>query len=69
MGFSYFEFKIRLISLNNFLTKNKNSSIQTHTLLDWPLLMTITTKTEKIAVTFSHAWLILVEFTSFKLLN
>ena len=66
LGFSYFEFKIGLISFKKqkFLhfhsqLANSQSGVTTNTPKDqlW------VGDTEKFSVTLSHAWLILVEFT------
>ena len=68
--FSDFVFKIRLIRLGfsfqkqNFLYLNPQSiDSQSQVLTTTPQSQLWVRDTEKLSVTFSHAWLILVEFT------
>ena len=72
MGFPYFEFKIRLIKLSISIQKQKFQYLNWQPTDSQSGVITITPKdqlragdTEKLSVTFSHAWLILVEFTEF----
>ena len=64
--FSDFVFKIRLIRLDFFLSKNKILVFEppvSGVLTTTPQSPLWVGDTEKLPVTFSHAWLILVEFT------
>ena len=69
LGFSYFELKIKLIRLGLSFQK-KFLYLNSQPIYDSQSgVITITPKsqlwfgdTEKVSVTFSHAWLILVEF-------
>ena len=70
LGFSYFEVKIRLIRLCLSFQKQKFLYLNSEPTDSHSGVMTITPKsqlwvedTEKLLVTFSHARLILVEFT------
>ena len=63
---SYFEFKIRLIRLGLSFQKQKflySNSQLTDLINIKPKSQLWMEDTEKLSVTFSHAWLILVEFT------
>ena len=70
-GVSYFEFKIRLIKLGLSFQKTKIPvlelttywfSVRSH---NHYIKEPTVGDTEELSVTFSHAWLILVEFTCF----
>ena len=70
MGFSYFEFKIRLIRLDLSFQKEKFHYLNSQPTDSQSEGITITPKsqlwlgdTEKLSIAFSHGWLILVEFT------
>ena len=70
LGFSSFEFKIRLIRLGLSFQKQKFLYLNSQPSDSQSGVLTITPEsqlwvgdTEKLPVTFSHVWLILVEFT------
>ena len=70
LGFSYFEFKIRLIRLSLSFQKQNFLYLNSQPTDSQSGVTTITPKsglwvgdTEKLSVAFIHTWLILVEFT------
>ena len=69
LGFSYFKFKIRLIRLGFPFQKQKFLYSNSQPTDSQSRVLTITPKSqlwvgdnEKLSVTISHAWLILIEF-------
>ena len=63
IGFFYFDFKIRLIRLGLSFQKTKISVFEFATYWFTARSQLWVGDTEKLSVTFSDAWLILVEFT------
>ena len=70
LSFPYFEIKIRLIRLDLYFQKQKFLYLNSQPTDSQPGVISITPKSqlwvgdmEKLSVTFSHAWLILLEFT------